>query len=116
MEATVKSESALNASSSMPSGVGEQGHMLQSTQKNRPQSTERPALERITSTAHQAVDKLAYAATQAVETLDEKGKRVRETQTELAESVGNYVKAHPGTSLGIAVASGFLIRHLISLR
>lgn len=118
MEATGKLESALNSTSSTLTGLGEQGYAGQSAQKNRqhPMDEQRPALERITSTAHQAVDKMAYAANQAAGTLDEKSKRIKETQAELADSFVHYVKEHPGVSLGIALASGFLIRHLISLR
>jgi ElaB/YqjD/DUF883 family membrane-anchored ribosome-binding protein len=117
MEATGKLESALNSTSSaLMSGGVDPINAGQSAQKNRQPPMDRPALERMTSTAHQAVDKIAYAAHQAAGTLDEKSRQIRETQVELADTVGHYVREHPGTSLGIAVATGFLIRHLISLR
>lgn len=116
MEATGKLESALNATSSalnMPAGQSSAG---QGVLKPRANPVERPAFERIASSAHQAVDKITQAANQAVETLGEKSKQVKETQTELNDSFRHYVKDHPGASVGMAVAAGFLIRHLLSLR
>ncbi len=109
MEATGKLESA-------PNVTAEQGSMAQGASKIRSTPMERPTLERITSSAHQAVDKIAQAANQAVETLDEKSKHVKETQVELADSFRHYVKEHPGASVGLAIATGFLIRHMFSLR
>ena len=109
MEATERQESALNAST-------EQGSASQVASKPRINPIERPTLERITSSAHQALDKIAQAANQAAETLDEKSRHVRESQVELAGNFRHYVKEHPGTSVGLAVATGFLIRHLLSLR
>jgi ElaB/YqjD/DUF883 family membrane-anchored ribosome-binding protein len=116
MEVTGKLESALNATSSALNVSAEQGSLGQGVLKPQANPIERPALGRIASSAHQAVDKITQAANQAVETLGEKSKQVKETQIELNDIFRHYVKEHPGTSVGIAVASGFLIRHLLSLR
>jgi ElaB/YqjD/DUF883 family membrane-anchored ribosome-binding protein len=89
---------------------------MESSAKIELPHTERPALERIASGAHQAVDKIAQAANQAVGTLDEQGRKIKDTQVQLAEGLRGYVKDHPGASVGMAVATGFLIRHLLTLR
>ena len=76
----------------------------------------RPAVDRIASGAHQAVDKIAGAATGAAETLDIKGEQLKDAQARLTENCRVYVQDHPITSLGIAVAAGFLLSRLLSSR
>jgi ElaB/YqjD/DUF883 family membrane-anchored ribosome-binding protein len=76
----------------------------------------RPAVDRLASGAHQAVDKIAGAATQAAETLDLKTEQLMDAQTRLTENCREYVREHPVTSLGIAVAAGFLLSRLLSSR
>lgn len=81
-----------------------------------PASVEVPTVELVASKAHQAVDKVAQAAAQAAQVLDEKGRQLKETQFQVVEKTRSYVQAHPGTSIGVAVAAGFLIRHLLRFR
>ncbi len=76
----------------------------------------RPAVDRLASGAHQAVDKIAGAATQAAETLDLKSEQIMDAQTRLTETCRDYVRDNPVTSLGIAVAAGFLLSRLLSSR
>ncbi len=76
----------------------------------------RPAVDRLASGAHQAVDKIAGAATQAVETLDLKSEQLKDAQTRLTENCREYVRDNPMTSLGIAVAAGFLLSRLLGSR
>jgi ElaB/YqjD/DUF883 family membrane-anchored ribosome-binding protein len=76
----------------------------------------RPAVDRIAAGAHQAVDKMAGAATQAAETLGVKGKQLKNAQVRLIEDCAGYVRDHPVTSLGIAVAAGFLLSRLLRSR
>jgi ElaB/YqjD/DUF883 family membrane-anchored ribosome-binding protein len=76
----------------------------------------RPAVDRLATGAHQAVDKIAGAATQAAETLDLKSEQLMDAQTRLTESCREYVRDNPVTSLGIAVAAGFLLSRLLSSR
>ena len=76
----------------------------------------RPAVDRLASGAHQAVDKMAGAASQAAETLDLKGEQLMDAQVRLTENCREYVRDNPLTSLGIAVAAGFLVSRLLSSR
>lgn len=76
----------------------------------------RPAVDRMASGAHQVVDKLADVASQAAESLGTKGGQLKDAQAKLVEDMSGYVRANPATSLGIAVAAGFLLSRLISSR
>jgi len=74
----------------------------------------RPTVDRLTTGAHEAVDSIANAASQAAETLEEKGMYLKEAQSRFVESASNYVHEHPVASLGIAVATGFVLSRLLS--
>lgn len=76
----------------------------------------RPAVDRLATGAHQAVDKIAGAATQAAATLDLKSEQIMDAQSRLTETCRDYVRDNPVTSLGIAVAAGFLLSRLLSSR
>lgn len=76
----------------------------------------RPMVDRITSTAHQTVDKLASVAVQAAETLGVKGGQLKDMQAQAMEQCRGYVRAHPVTSVGIAIAAGFLLSRLLRSR
>lgn len=77
-------------------------------------NTARPAVERMASGAHQAVDSIAGAANEAVDTLSEKGGKLRDMQTRLVDNCSGYVQEHPMASIGIAIATGFLLSRLFS--
>lgn len=64
--------------------------------------------------AHEAADNIASAASQAAKTLGEKGRELKNAEQKLMKNCGNYVGDHPITSLGIAVAVGFVLRSLFS--
>ena len=76
----------------------------------------RPAVDNIAAGAHQAVDKLAGAATQAAGTLEAKGEQLWDAQARFSETCRDYVREKPITSLGIAVAAGFLLSWVLSRR
>ena len=76
----------------------------------------RPAVDRLASGAHQAVDKIAGAAAQAAETFDVKSEQLKDAQARLTENCSAYVRDHPMTSLGIALAAGFVLSRLLSSR
>lgn len=76
----------------------------------------RPAVDRVASGAHMAVDKIAGAAGQAADTLGAKGEQLKEAQGRIMELGRNYVRDNPVTSLGIAIAAGFLLSRLWSSR
>jgi ElaB/YqjD/DUF883 family membrane-anchored ribosome-binding protein len=76
----------------------------------------RPAVDRLASGAHHAVDKIAGVASDAAETLDLKSEQLMDAQSRLTENCREYVRDNPVTSLGIAVAAGFLLSRLLSSR
>lgn len=75
-----------------------------------------PAVERVAAGAHQAVDHLVSAATRATDTFDEKGGQLRDARSRFTESCRVHVREQPITSLGIAVAAGFLLSVLLRRR
>ena len=75
-----------------------------------------PAMERLSSVAHHTVDKAAGTATQAAAAFNEKRERLRYARARTMEETRDYVRTNPMTSLGIAVAAGFLISRLLQLR
>ncbi|MGR8981496.1 MAG: glycine zipper domain-containing protein, partial [Gammaproteobacteria bacterium] len=58
----------------------------------------------------------ASATNQAAETLSEKGEQLKNAEKQLMENCRAYVRDNPITSLGIAVAAGFLLSRLLSGR
>ena len=75
-----------------------------------------PAVDKLASGAHQTTDRVALAANNAVGTLRSAGTQLRNAQTQLTQGCSSYVQAKPLTSLGIAVAGGFLLATLLRLR
>ncbi|MET0168087.1 MAG: hypothetical protein ABW318_24240 [Vicinamibacterales bacterium] len=73
----------------------------------------RPAVDQLASGAHQAVDKIAGAAGQAVKTLGIKGEQLSDAQARLAEAGRNYVRQNPMMAMGIAIAAGFVLSHVL---
>jgi len=76
----------------------------------------RPAVDRLAAGAHQTVDRIGGAAAQAAETVEYKSEQLRDAQARLTENCRTYVRDNPVTSLGIAVAAGFLLSRLLSSR
>ena len=76
----------------------------------------RPAVDKVTQSAHQVVDKLADAATSATQLLGEKSTQLKDAQGRMADSCRSYVREKPMTSLGYAVAAGFVLSWLLSRR
>ncbi|MEO8302697.1 MAG: hypothetical protein ABI724_01125 [Betaproteobacteria bacterium] len=83
---------------------------------DRASDAARPAIDSFAAGAHKAVDRFAGAATQAADTLDIKGAQVRDAQSRFAESCRLQVREKPITSIGVAVAAGFLLSWLLSRR
>lgn len=70
-------------------------------------------VDRIASGAHRAVDRMASAATSAANHLNMSGEELLAAKDRWTQVCGTYVKDHPLTSLGIAVAAGFVLSRLI---
>ena len=73
-------------------------------------------VDKASHTAHEAVDKIASATNQTAEALGDKGKQVQNAEKQVVENCRAYVRDNPITSLGIAVAAGFLLSRLLSGR
>jgi ElaB/YqjD/DUF883 family membrane-anchored ribosome-binding protein len=73
-------------------------------------------IDNASHSAHEAVDKIANATNQAAEALGEKGEQLKNAEQQLMESCRAYVQDNPITSLGIAVAAGFLLSRVLSGR
>jgi len=73
----------------------------------------RPAVDRAAAGAHSAVDNVAHAAAHAANTLHAKGEQLKDMQAQATDSVLEYMRAKPLTSIGIAVAAGFLLSKLL---
>ena len=70
----------------------------------------------LTATAHQTVDRIADAANRTAEGLARRKERLDVGRAELLANCRSYINENPGMSLGVAVAAGFLLRHLIRPR
>jgi ElaB/YqjD/DUF883 family membrane-anchored ribosome-binding protein len=73
-------------------------------------------LDKASNFAHEAIDKLARASSQAADALDEKGMHLKYAEQHMLKNCQTYIRDNPATSLGIAVASGFLLSRLLSHR
>ncbi|MGR8997467.1 MAG: DUF883 family protein [Gammaproteobacteria bacterium] len=73
-------------------------------------------IDKAANSAHEAVDKVASATNQAAETLGQKGEKLKNAEQQLMEDCRGYVRDNPMTSLGIAVAAGFLLSRVLSGR
>jgi ElaB/YqjD/DUF883 family membrane-anchored ribosome-binding protein len=68
------------------------------------------------NSAHEAVDKLASAASHAADAIGEKGEQLKNAEHRLVANCSGYVRDNPIASIGIAVATGFLLSRLLSGR
>lgn len=66
--------------------------------------------------AHETFDNIASATHQAVEALGEKGEQLQNAEQHLMKNCRGYVRENPITSIGIAIAGGFLLSRLLSNR
>ncbi|MDI1232350.1 MAG: DUF883 domain-containing protein [Methylobacter sp.] len=71
-------------------------------------------IDKAASSAHEALDKVASVTNQATEALGEKGEQLINAEQQLTENCCGYVRENPVTSLGIAVAAGFLLSRLLN--
>ncbi len=73
-------------------------------------------IDKAASSAHETIDKIASATTNAAESLSDKGRQLKNSEQQLLENCRGYVRDNPVTSLGIAVAAGFLLSRVMSGR
>jgi ElaB/YqjD/DUF883 family membrane-anchored ribosome-binding protein len=65
---------------------------------------------------HDTGDKIASVTSHAAEALGEKGEKLKNAEQQLADSCHSYIRDNPITSLGIAVAAGFVLSRVLSGR
>ncbi|WP_340124268.1 DUF883 domain-containing protein [Methylobacter svalbardensis] len=73
-------------------------------------------IDKAANSANEAVDNVASAANQTAEALSEKGEQLKNAEQQMMEECRVYVRDNPITSLGIAVAAGFLLSRVLSGR
>ncbi|MFA6164064.1 MAG: hypothetical protein WC685_11620 [Methylobacter sp.] len=73
-------------------------------------------LDKVSDSAHEAFDKIASATSHAAEVLGEKGERLKNAEQQMIKNCRGYIRDNPITSMGIAVAAGFLLSRLLSRR
>jgi ElaB/YqjD/DUF883 family membrane-anchored ribosome-binding protein len=75
-----------------------------------------PAVDDIATKAHGAVDRAGVAATYAAGTLGVKGDQLNDQGKRIIERASGYVRENPLASLGIVVATGYVLSRLLSSR
>ena len=75
-----------------------------------------PVVEQLLASMHGAVERLSDVAAQAADKAELAGVCVKNAQRQAARSSRAYVREQPLTSIGIAVASGFLLSWLLRKR
>ena len=73
-------------------------------------------IDRFTSSAHNTVDRVVSAASSAAERFNVGDSKLAHSAQEWKEQTCTYVRAHPMTAVGIAVAAGYLLSRLTHLR
>jgi ElaB/YqjD/DUF883 family membrane-anchored ribosome-binding protein len=71
-------------------------------------------IDKASHSVHEAYDKIANATSDAAEALEEKGEQLKKAEQRLMKSCRSYIGENPITSVGIAVAAGFLLSRLLS--
>lgn len=76
----------------------------------------RPAVDRLSEKAHQTVDRLSGVASQAASSLSGKAAQYRDVQDQWVSQARDQIRERPVASLAIAMAAGFVLRHLLFSR
>lgn len=72
-----------------------------------------PAIDRAAEYAHRTVDKAVTGVTPAAEWIEGQADSFTAAQQKLVNSTRSYVTTNPLVSLGMAIAAGFLISHIV---
>ncbi len=80
---------------------------------NRASDVARPAVDHLASGAHHAMDSLAKTAGQFAKTLDTRGEQLMAAQSRLTGRCSSMVRENPIRTLGLAVATGFVVSWLL---
>jgi ElaB/YqjD/DUF883 family membrane-anchored ribosome-binding protein len=80
------------------------------------QETTMNTTDKVADFAHDTVDTIANASNHARQTFDERSDDLMNAEQLLVKNCQSYVRENPVTSLGLAVAGGFLLSRLLSGR
>jgi ElaB/YqjD/DUF883 family membrane-anchored ribosome-binding protein len=72
--------------------------------------------DKVADFAHETVDAIADASNHAKTAFDEKSDHIINAEQQLLKNCQTYIRENPVTSLGLAVAGGFLLSRLLSRR
>lgn len=75
-----------------------------------------PRVDAMAAGAHEAVDWAANATNHATDSLSDSGHELKATQEEWLAKVRGYVQENPTTSLGIALAGGYILSRILRSR
>ena len=76
----------------------------------------RPAVDYLAAGAHEAVDKVVSAATQSADAFETKGNQLRDTRTRFAAACRTRMRERPFKTIGMAVATGFVLSWMLGRR
>ncbi len=76
--------------------------------------TMKTTTDKVANFAHETVDALADASNQARASYDEKSDQLMNAEQQAMKECQTYIRENPVTSLGLAVAGGFLLSRLLS--
>lgn len=74
------------------------------------------ATEQVSDYIHDTVDKVSKAANNAGDAIGEKGQQFRKTEEHYVGNCQKYIRNNPISSIGVAVAAGFVLSRLLSAR
>ncbi|RUO26046.1 hypothetical protein CWE09_04785 [Aliidiomarina minuta] len=74
------------------------------------------SIKEVAENAHKGIDHAADAAISANASIHHKGQQVKATQEEWVQEIKSYVQKNPTTSIGVAVASGFILGWMLRRR
>ena len=75
-----------------------------------------PAIDRLASSAHRAVNSADEAANQATDAMARAGSKAGVKGEELYAASAGYLREHPVITIGVAVATGYLLSRLLATR
>jgi ElaB/YqjD/DUF883 family membrane-anchored ribosome-binding protein len=80
------------------------------------ETTMNTTTDKVADFAHETVDAIADASNHARAEFDQKSDQIMNTEQQLLKNCQTYIRENPLTSLGLAVAGGFLLSRLLSRR
>lgn len=96
--------------------VGDTAHKAIDQAVEKTSDTLRPVVDMLVAGVHDAVERLAAVATQAADKVEVTGEYVKDMQIRMGSKCRSYVRERPLTSVGVAVASGYLLAWLLRNR